>query len=241
MTKLAFFGDLHANLPATEAVLADIDRYAPDHIVCLGDLVGYGASPNETIRLIAERDIPTIMGNYDDGIGFDRGDCGCFYKSDDDRINGQQSVAWTTSAVPEENKAYLRTLLPDLRHTIAGKRIRVVHGSPRRLNEYLLEDRDPESLARIARSAECDVLVFGHTHRPWSREIEGVLFVNAGSAGKPKDGDPRACWVMLHIAERGDVDVQFHRAEYDIVAAAAAIRAEPGLPDAFADALEQAR
>ena len=238
MTTVALFGDLHGNHVATAAVLADIDTHAPDHLVCLGDLVGYGAFPNETIELVRQRDIPVIMGNYDDGIGFERGDCGCAYKDADDKANGERSVDWTASVVTPDNKAWLRDLWPEYRLTVNGARIRMVHGSPRRINEYLFEDRDPASLARIAAVAECDVLVFGHTHVPWTRTIDGVVFVNAGSAGKPKDGDPRACWAMLHIADTGDVTVTFHRVEYDIADAATAIRKEPGLPDVYASALE---
>lgn len=238
MTTIALFGDVHANHIATAAVLTDIDTYAPDHLVCLGDLVGYGAFPNETIELVRHRDIPVIMGNYDDGIGFERGDCGCAYKDAEEKANGERSVAWTAAAVTNENKAWLRTLLPEHRLTVKGARIRVVHGSPRRVNEYLFEDRDPASLARIAAIADCNVLVFGHTHVPWTRTIGDVVFVNAGSAGKPKDGDARACWAMLHVADTGDVTVEFHRVEYDIAAAAEGIRQQAGLPDAYATALE---
>lgn len=178
------------------------------------------------------------MGNYDDGIGFDRGDCGCAYKSETEKANGEKSIAWTAAVTTDENKAWLQTLLPELRLDIHGVRIRVVHGSPRRINEYLFEDRDPASLERIAKTADGDVLVFGHTHKPWTREIAGVTFVNAGSVGKPKDGDPRACWTSLDVSATGEVDVRFHRVEYDIAHAAAAIRAAIGLPDVYAADIE---
>ena len=133
------------------------------------------------------------------GSGFDRDDCGCAYKDKDEEARGQQSLFWTRGVTTEENKAYLRTLVPEIRFEAEGKRFRLVHGSPRRMNEYLFEDRDPRSLARIAQGADADVLVFGHTHKPWVREIEGVLFVNDGSVGKPKDGDPRAAWALLTV------------------------------------------
>ena len=139
-----------------------------------------------------------------------------------------------------ERKTYLRELLPEIRFEVAGVRLRLVHGSPRRMNEYLFEDRDPRSLERIAQGADCDVLVFGHTHVPWTREISGVIFVNAGSAGKPKDGDPRACWALLSVTESGNVEVAYHRVPYDVAAMAAAIRAADGLPDRFAFDLENA-
>jgi putative phosphoesterase len=238
MTTFALLSDLHGNSAATEAVLADIDKHDPDEVVCLGDLVGYGARPNETIDLIRDRSIPTIMGNYDDGVGFDRDDCGCAYKDDGERERGQQSLMWTRAVVTDDRKVYLRSLAPELRREVHGVRIRLVHGSPRRMNEYLFADRDAGSLARIARSADCDVLVFGHTHVPWTREIEGVRFINTGSVGKPKDGDPRAGWVMLEIASDGKVRSELHRITYDVTTMAEAIRDADGLPDFYAADIE---
>jgi putative phosphoesterase len=237
-TRIAIFSDLHGNSAATAAVLAAIDAEEPDAIYCLGDLVGYGAKPNETINLIRERGIPTIMGNYDDGVGFDRDDCGCAYKDPEEEARGQQSLFWTRAATTEANKANLRTLLPEIRFEAEGKRFRLVHGSPRRMNEYLFEDRDPRSLARIAQGAEADVLVFGHTHKPWVREIENVLFINDGSAGKPKDGDPRAAWALLTVEAGKPVEVEIRRTPYDIASMAAAIRSAEGLPDHFATDIE---
>ena len=232
--RIAIFSDLHGNSAATEAVLAAIDAEHPDAVYCLGDLVGYGARPNETVALIRERGIATIMGNYDDGVGFDRDDCGCAYKDAGERERGQQSLMWTRSVTTEENKAYLRTLKPEIRFEAEGKRFRLVHGSPRRMNEYLFADRDPRSLERIAEQAEADVLVFGHTHKPWVREIGGVLFINDGSVGKPKDGDPRAAWALLMVDSGAPVQVKMRRETYDVAAMAAAIRAADGLPDHFA-------
>ena len=237
-TRIAVFGDLHANSAATEAVLAAIDAAAPDVVACLGDLVGYGACPDETIALVRERGIPTLMGNYDHGVGFDRDDCGCAYKDSGEEDRGQRSLRWTRRHTSEDHKGYLRALPPEIRFAAEGVRFRLVHGSPRRMNEYLFADRDPRTLARIARGADCDVLVFGHTHRPWVREIEGVLMVNAGSVGKPKDGDPRAAWALFTVAAGRPVAVEIRREPYDIARMAAAIRAAEGLPDHFARDLE---
>jgi putative phosphoesterase len=236
--RIAILSDMHGNSAATAAVLADIDTEAPDEVLCLGDLVGYGAFPNETIDLIRERNVPAIMGNYDDGVGFNRDDCGCAYTDAGERERGQASLMWTRAIVDDVRKAYLRTLPPELRREMNGVRIRFVHGSPRRMNEYLFADRDPASLARIARGADCDVLVFGHTHIPWTRDIAGVRFVNTGSVGKPKDGDPRACWVLLTVDEDRAVTVDTRRVAYDIAAMTAGIRAAEGLPDHFASDIE---
>ncbi|MGH2550503.1 MAG: metallophosphoesterase family protein [Thermomicrobiales bacterium] len=234
-TRIAIFGDLHRNSAATEALLQAIDREAPDAVYCLGDLVGYGAKPNEVIELIKTRGIPTIMGNYDDGVGFDRD---CAYKDADERDRGQQSLMWSRASTTDENKAFLRELVPEIRFDIDGLRFRLVHGSPRRMNEYLFEDRDQRSLERIAQIADCDVLIFGHTHKPWVREISGVLFANAGSVGKPKDGDPRAAWLLLTTNSWEPPMIEIRRVEYDVSGMAAAIRATDGLPDHYARDIE---
>ena len=237
-TRIAIFGDLHGNIAATKSTLAAIDAAAPDAIYCLGDLVGYGARPNETIALVRDRAIPTIMGNYDDGVGLDRDDCGCAYKDEAEAARGQQSLLWTRRETTSDHKAFLRTLIPEIRFDAEGVRFRLVHGSPRRMNEYLFEDRDPRSLERIARGADCDVLVFGHTHKPWVREIASVLMVNAGSAGKPKDGDPRAAWARVDLAPGRPVSVTIRHVPYDVASMAADIRAADGLPVHFARDLE---
>jgi putative phosphoesterase len=108
-----------------------------------------------------------------------------------DRELGEQSIAWTLANTDADSKGFMRGLPFDLRFEFGGARARLVHGSPRKVNEYLLEDRPASSFERIAALADCDVLMFGHTHKPWVREYGGVLFVNCGSVGKPKDGDPR--------------------------------------------------
>ncbi|MEJ7838305.1 MAG: metallophosphoesterase family protein [Thermomicrobiales bacterium] len=236
--RIAILSDLHGNSIATEAVLADIDRVGVDATSCLGDLVGYGPFPNETIDLIRHRDIPTIVGNYDDGVGFDRDDCGCAYKDETERDRGQQSLMWTRAVVTNERKAYLRSLQSEIRLKVDGIRLRLVHGSPRRMNEYLFEDRGGASLERIAVMADCDVLLFGHTHIPWSRTIGGVQMINTGSVGKPKDGDPRAGWALLEIGSGPQMSVTMHRVPYDIETVAMAIREADGLPDHYARDIE---
>ena len=100
------------------------------------------------------------------------------------------------------------------------------------MNEYLFEDRPISSFQRLAASSNADVIVFGHTHKPYVKAVDGVVFVNAGSVGKPKDGDPRACYVLLDGGAAA-----FRRVEYDVKAAAAAIRATD-LPHEFATDIE---
>lgn len=235
--RIAIFSDIHGNRHALEAVLGDIDREMPDAVYCLGDLVGYGAYPNDVIELIHDRGIPTIMGNYDDGVGFDKDDCGCAYKGAEMRRLRDLSLQWSKERVTFENKEYLRSLHPSIRFEVEGKRVLLVHGSPRKINEYLFEDRPLFSLERIARESGADLLVFGHTHLPYQKDVLDVRFINDGSVGKPKDGDPRAGYALVEIG--AGINVFFRRVAYDVAAAAEAVRAS-GLPPQFADLLESA-
>ena len=251
--KIALFSDIHANLPALEALFASIDGQRPDAIYCLGDLVGYNIWPNEVIREIRRRGIPTIAGNYDFGIGRASNDCGCAYKTDEEKANGAVSISFTNQIVGEEERAYLRTLPAHIRveFQLNGEKLQLllVHGSPRRINEYLFEDREEKSMLRILQDADADILCFGHTHQPYHRVLPANHYrhaINIGSVGKPKDGDPRGCYVLLTIGKdsnansRDSVGVEFVRFEYDVEKAARAIEQSP-LPDVYAEALRKAR
>src|SRR4051794_21160026 len=194
MAPIAIFGDIHANLPALEAVMADMQRRPLGGVYCLGDLVGYCVWPDEVVAVLRESGVPTIMGNYDLGVGNDSDDCGCAYKDAHAEALGKLSIAWSNTHTTAESKQYLRSLLPQIPLQAGELRVMLVHGSPRRINEYLYEDRPNSSFERLLDLVEADVLVCGHTHIPYHRVLDsGQHVVNAGSVGKPKDGDPRAC------------------------------------------------
>ena len=239
MDRVAVITDIHANLPAFEAALSWIDGEGIHQVYCGGDLVGYGPRPNEVCRLISERQLPTIYGNYDWAIARDEEDCGCAYVTPHDREIGQLSVDWTLVNTDEASKHFMRELPFDRRFGLGGKRVRLVHGSPRKVNEYLFEDKPKKTFERIAAGADCDVLAFGHTHKPWVREYGGVLFVNCGAVGKPKDGDPRAAFATL-AARDGELEVEIRRVTYPAEEVAAEMR-EVGLPDELAANLVSAR
>jgi putative phosphoesterase len=223
--RIGIISDIHGNMTALDAVLADLQTRRVEATYCLGDLVGYAAHPNEVTERIRAAWIPTIVGNYDDGVGFERDECGCAYTN-----------PWTKATVTAENKAFLRTLVPEIRFEADGRRILLVHGSPRRMNEYLFEDRPVSSFQRLAASSQADIIVFGHTHKPYTKRVDHVLFVNAGSVGKPKDGDWRACYIVLDTSDLAN-PVEFIRVPYDVAVEAAAIRASD-LPDKFAVDIE---
>ncbi len=233
--RVAVITDIHAYLPALQAALARIDELGIETVCCGGDLVGYGPHPNEVCALIAERAIPTIYGNYDYAIARELEDCGCAYIDQHDRELGQRSVDWTLEHTDRASKDFMRELPFDLRFDVGATSVHLVHGSPRKVNEYLFEEKPARLYERLAGAEEADVLVFGHTHKPWVHEYGGVLFVNCGSVGKPKDGDARGAFAILEASDAG-LQVTIERVEYDAEAVAAEVRAA-GLPGEYADKL----
>jgi putative phosphoesterase len=232
---VAVITDIHGNLPALQAALARIEELGIERVLCGGDLVGYGPHPDEVCALIAQRGIPTIYGNYDYAIARDLEDCGCAYVTAHDRELGQRSVDWTLAHTSQDSKDFMRGLPFDLHFQVGSTDAHLVHGSPRKVNEYLFEDKPARLYERLAAAESGSVLVFGHTHKPWVHEYGGVPFVNCGSVGKPKDGDPRGAFAIL-TPNAGGVAVSIERVAYDADAVAAEIR-EAGLPSEFADKL----
>lgn len=249
--KIALFSDIHANIDALNPVLEDLYNRKPDAVYCLGDLVGYAPFPNEVVETIRDKGIPVIAGNYDQGVGLKSDDCGCAYKTEEDEARGVESITYTNTIITEENRAYLRSLPAHLRIEFGVNtdpyHLLLVHGSPRKINEYLFEDRTDKSMIRMMEKADAHLMAFGHTHKPYHKVLvdsDGIFrhAINIGSVGKPKDGDPRSCYVMLEW--EGDLDlsapdglqVQFIRVEYDVEKAAKAVEESP-LPNPFADML----
>ncbi|MFB3306850.1 metallophosphoesterase family protein, partial [Pseudomonas sp. AMR01] len=190
--------------------------------------------PNEVRAEIRKRRIPTIAGNYDFGIGRNSDECGCAYKTEEEKANGAVSISLTNELISDRNRDYLRNLPAHIRVEYQLKEeklnLLLVHGSPRKINEYLFEDRAEKSLLRIMEDAEADIMCFGHTHKPYHRILNSGdeqnpyhrHAINLGSIGKPKDGDPRGCYVLLEINESASVSKkesikpQFIRFDYPV-------------------------
>jgi putative phosphoesterase len=256
--KVAALSDIHGNIYALEAVLKDIASRGADMVFCGGDLVGYGAFPNEVISFLRQNHIPTIMGNYDEGIGHDSDDCGCAYRGELSKELGKRSIAWTRKKVTPDNKIYLCGLLQRINFEVYGKKVLLVHGSPRKINEYLFEDRPEASVIRMFEAEKVDVIICGHTHLPYikdmiveegwdtAKESDGretigkkpggrYILINTGSVGKPEDGDPRAGYGLIDFGD-GGITYEIIRVPYDVEAMARAVE-QSGLPVEYADML----
>ena len=239
MIKLAIFSDIHANLPAMEAVRASIEGGDFTAVYCLGDLGGYASQPNEVQDLIMSIGCPVIMGNYDEGVGFNKDDCGCHYVKPFDIEMSSISFLWTREHTTDVHKVWLRELPREIRFNVEGKRVLLCHGSPRDTTEYLFENRSDGYLKQFTAGgkadAQADVIVFGHTHVPYHREVAGVDFVNTGSVGRPKDCNPEAGYAVLSL-DNGALTVEEVRVPYDVELACKRLL-EAGLPEYFADYL----
>jgi len=242
--RYALISDIHANVPALEAVLDDIAARADvDAVYHLGDLVGYAPWPDETVALLRQRGIAGIAGNYDSTVGNGYQHCGCKYEDPVQEAQSHESFAWTLARVSPATRAFLAALpfrldLLPLGGHASGPRVVLVHGTPTRNTVYWTADRSDDfcrQMARLAGLKSGDVIAFGHTHVPWHRVVDDMHFVNTGSVGRPKDGDWRAGYVVLDAGDR-EPRVEFVRVAYDIERTTAAILAST-LPHAFADYL----
>jgi predicted phosphodiesterase len=243
--RYALLSDIHANLPALEAVLADIAKRAVrvDAIYHLGDLVGYAPWPDETVALLGAAGIPGVSGNYDSTVATAYKHCGCKYEDPHQEALSHESYAWTLVHTSSATKRQLAALpfridVRPLGGHLAGPTLTLVHGTPTLNTVYWTEQRPDHfctQMAQVVGARAGDVIAFGHTHKPWHRVVGGVEFVNAGSVGRPKDGDPRAGYVLLDVGASG-VRAEFVRVEYDLERAMRGIL-ESDLPDDFADYL----
>ena len=232
--RLALFGGVYANLDALDAVLAGIAARGVERVWCLGDVGGFGPDPEACATRLRERGVPTVQGNYDHSIGHRLADCACGYTDPEDRHFAQTSYDFTDAQVSEASREWMRGLPAEARLTLAGRRVLLCHGSPRRQNEFLWESACSDAfLERLCDEAEADVIACSHTGLHWHRALpSGRHFVNAGAIGRPAhDGRPGGWWTEL-TADTGALHVSFHHVACDHEAVARRM-VDAGLPSEF--------
>jgi putative phosphoesterase len=223
--KVALIGDMHGNLPALEAVLNHLGQRHVEAIWNIGDFVGYGPFPNEVVRLLRKHDALSIAGNYDTDVlaGPD--------KHQPKTPEKALAKRWAAEHLSKSSRRYLASLPQERRLSVAGKRVLLTHGSPESPDEHL-EPGTPEArLRELAAMSRADVIICGHSHMPFVRQVGKTWFINTGSVGRPDDGDPRACYAILDITPR-KVQVRHYRLDYDIQGTIDAMR-KHHLPEAF--------
>lgn len=233
--KIALFSDIHANLLAFEVFLKDLDSRKADAIYCLGDLVGYNVWPNEIINEIRKRGIATLVGNHDQKVK-------ALPQISPEELAGT-GKDYAYHIIEPENRAYLLSLPSHIKleFKLNGKEFNIlmVHGSPRSVVEYVLENTDSVYVEELMNEAGANLLCVGHSHKPYHRIISrDKQVINIGSVGKPKDGNPQGCYVLLTLDDVNPINVEFIRFDYDIEKAAKGIEESP-LPDEFAERLRE--
>jgi len=227
MSRLAIISDIHGNLPALEAVLADIEAMGIAEIYHLGDLVGYNPFPNETVALVAAREIPGITGNYDQAVlALVADPIGELLNTKISPL-GKEIYAWTVQAVNETSRAFLLAQPRERSVMRDGWRLRLTHGSPRHIRDYVRPSWPDAMVAELLAEIPEDILLTGHTHIPLIRQVQGKWLLNPGSVGFPKDGNPAAAYLILELGK--EVIPTIRRVPYDIERTVAAIAAA-GLP-----------
>jgi predicted phosphodiesterase len=243
--RYALISDIHANLPALDAVLADVAaRPDVDTTYHLGDLVGYAPWPDETVARLRTSGIAGVAGNYDSTVATHAKHCGCRYEDPRQEELSHLSYAWTLAHTSATSKAFLGGLpfridLRPLGGHASGPTVTLIHGNQVLNTVYVHADRTDDFLAKMGAAVGAksgDAVCFGHTHVPWHREVGGVHYVNTGSVGRPKDGDPRAGYVLLSVSDDGRLHTDIVRVAYDVDAAARSILAST-LPPEFAEYL----
>lgn len=226
---IALFSDIHANLPAFEAMLTDLKSRSPGAVYCLGDLIGYNVWPNEIIAEVRKRGIATLAGNHD-----------------------QKSKGFAYELVSAENRDYLNTLPATIKleYQLNNDHLNILlaHGSPRKIDEYVLADTNEAYVLEMMNEAKAHVLCVGHSHKPYHRVIQTDTgykhIINIGSVGKPKDNNPMGCYVIIKLNENSSVEakdsihVDFIRVAYDVEKAAKGVEESP-LPNELADMLRK--
>lgn len=234
--KFTLIADIHGNLPAIEAVLRHAStQNAAQSILNLGDLTGYGPFPEEVVRWSRNNRTINILGNYDKKVlskshrksGWDA------LKNEDKRA----MFAWTYQALSKTSRKYLSTLPETHLVDLEGIKILMTHGSPESISEHLGANTSEDRFAALADKTNADIILFGHSHQPFTKTVNNMQFINPGSVGRLDDGDPRASYAVLEI-DHGEIHVQFFRVPYDIMSAVKAIRLA-GLPEIFAQVIRQ--
>ncbi len=222
--KIAVLADVHGNLHALEAIIQDAERRAVDAFLNAGDAIGYGAFPNEVVELLRAKNVVSVLGNFDSEV-----------MKKDDKKKGEKRLALRIAKkeLSKSCETYLRSLPRSITLEMAGKKLLMVHGSPNSIEEHIYLDTTEKRLKELARTVNADVVIMGHSHLQFAREVNGVSFINPGSVGRPDDGNPQTAYAVVNS---NPFSVQLVRLNYDVESAAEALR-KKRLPESFAQML----
>ncbi len=222
--KIAVLSDIHANLQALDRVFEDAEERSIHIFLNAGDSVGFGAYPAEVLQLLCEKNVYSILGNYDLEVLEGKA-----------KAKGEKKLAlkFVRKELGKSCEDYLFSLPRELRLAVAGKKLLVTHGSPESIEEHICLDTPVSRLKTLANAAKSDVIIMGHSHEQFSKEVNRACFVNPGSVGRPGDGNSQTAYAILSF---NPFKVELVRLDYDVDVAANALR-KKGLPESFAQML----
>jgi len=223
--KIAVISDIHSNYPALRAVLQEIGSEDIDKVICAGDLVGYYSMPEETIKTIQNRDITCVQGNHDKAVVSET--------PENFNISAKRATDWTRRQLSEDSLEFIRSLPTERNLRYDDVSIYLTHGSPiDNLNQYIRKEDVSEWNLNRWFDEFPDFVLFGHTHVPFVKEIEGTIIANPGSIGQPRDGDSRSSYAVINSDRK---EIEFKRVDYNIEKIASHTRDR--LPRKIADRL----
>ena len=233
-------GYIHANLHALTACWELAQSEGFDRIFHTGDVVGYGAFPNECVAFLRERNIPGVRGNFDDNIGNDGDESGAVVPASngDEQALVESSFQWTLAQIEPIPKRWLADLPFEAREVADGHTIAVYHASPFDMRTTLEPDASDSRFEEVGQAARADIVVTGHRHKAFHRSLNRRHYIAAGSVGRPADGDPRTGFAVIQTGgpAEGEVKVEFRRLPYDLDAAADGLKRR-GVPAELATRL----
>ena len=235
--KIAVFGGVYNNYIALEALIADVKKRGADELFCLGDLGAFGPNPDKVFPLLMENSIQVMQGNYDNSIGNGLADCRCGYTDPRDNHFAKLSYDYTFANTSDKYKQWMRYLPKEFKIHLGKYRVRMAHGSPRRMNEFLWESTTPDQfLGKLFRDYESDIILATHTGIHWQRHLEeDKHFVNVGVIGRPENnGQVNVWYTMLSIARDQELQVESIPLGYDYKSLAMEMEYEK-LPKEFTD------
>ncbi|HEX7151277.1 MAG TPA: metallophosphoesterase family protein [Thermoanaerobaculia bacterium] len=235
VTRIGFIGGVYSNYHALVATLEAFQRRNVDQLYFLGDLGAFGPHPNRVPELLIQRNIPGIQGNYEESLSSGATDCHCGYTDPRDNHYAQISYDYTFANTADRHKEWMGTLPRELRFVAGGRRFLLVHGSPRKINEFLWRSTSPEPfLERLFTEHEADVIVCTHTGLHWHKALASDRHViNAGVIGRPANDGQTNVWATIVEVGEG-VNVEFVPIHYDHRRLAEEMRGEK-LPDEFVE------
>ncbi len=199
--KVIVISDIHANLESLACLPSDYD-----YLLCAGDLVDYGPNPKEVLDFVRSRAQVVVRGNHDQAVGY-RVDCGCGYAMKELSMVTRE-LSWQTLDTDDIN--YLKKLPLEQELALGDHTFYLTHAVPGDLYRYLGAKISDDGLAEILSGITAQVVIWGHTHKPWIRKLKDRLIINPGSLGQPRDGNPQASYVIWE-----DGEAHLIRKDYD--------------------------